>query len=220
MDKSTWSPERIATWKSGKGFLLCLAVLSLLGGATWIFLVKGLYLLPEKMCDGALKRSAVTQILPHSRSANDGSDRRGTGDDFSLSCYVTTSNDSSISGQADIRPISKDKWLESYHSGGRDDRIVHVSVQDIEAVAQLDPEDIAAGVYVPCVPRVAPSYNASEVYAVIAEVGVAGDTKVTDAALRQALTDITYRLTERAYELAECKDPRDFPEELPRYEED
>ncbi|MFE9678621.1 hypothetical protein ACFYO5_31685 [Streptomyces sp. NPDC006259] len=217
MEKPTWSPEKLATWNTGRGFLLCLVVLSLLGGAAWIFLIKGLYLLPEEMCDGTLKRSMVTQLLPQARSAKDGSDRRGTGDDFSFSCYVTTSNDSSISGQVDIRPISKDEWVKNYQGDGEDHSTVRISAKGVEAVAQLNADSPAAGVYVSCIPPVIPSYNASKPYAVVTEVTVAGDTKATGSGLRQALTDIAYRLTKHAYELAECKDSHHFPEDLPRY---
>ncbi|GHI04450.1 hypothetical protein [Streptomyces cellostaticus] len=37
--------------------------------------------------------------------------------------------------------------------------------------------------------------------------------------LRQALTDFAYQLTQHAYKLAECKDSRGFPKELPRYKD-
>ncbi|GGL11936.1 hypothetical protein GCM10010094_86090 [Streptomyces flaveus] len=70
-----------------------------------------------------------------------------------------------------------------------------------------------------CAPPVVPSYNASAAYAVITEVSIGGDAKATGATLRQTLPDVAYRLTEHAYKLAECKAPRDFSEELPRYED-
>ncbi|MFI6037597.1 hypothetical protein ACIBBD_26160 [Streptomyces sp. NPDC051315] len=220
MDKSTWSRERIATWESGKGFLLCLTVLLVLGSVAWLFLIKGLYLLPEKMCEGTLERSVVTQVLPKARSAEDGSDRRGAGESFSFSCYVHTSNDSSLWGRADVEPVTREKWLESYRGSGDRNRIVSVSVDGIEALARLDDRNAVAGVYVPCAPPVAADFNAPETYAVITEVGVDGDTEATGTALRQTLTDIAYRITERSYELAECKEARGFPVELPRYEDD
>ncbi|MFF8973218.1 hypothetical protein [Streptomyces sp. NPDC014995] len=217
MDKSTWSRERIATWESGRGFLLCLVVLSLLGGATWLFFIKGLYLLPDEMCEGTLERGTVTRVLPQARSAEDGSDRRGAGSDFTFSCYVTTSNDSSLSGQARVQPVSSEKWLASYRGSGGDNRFVRVSLDGIEALARLDTGN--AAVYVPCDPPVVPSYNASEDYAVTTEASVSGDTKATGTALRQLLTDVAYELAEHAYQRAGCRQTVDFPEELPRYED-
>ncbi|MGX4691709.1 hypothetical protein [Streptomyces sp. JNUCC 63] len=73
--------------------------------------------------------------------------------------------------------------------------------------------------YVPCAPPGVPSYNASQPYAVVGEALVYGRAKVTGVPLHQALTDFAYQLTKHAYKLAECKAPRDFPEQLPRYEE-
>ncbi|MFF2509679.1 hypothetical protein [Streptomyces sp. NPDC058086] len=73
--------------------------------------------------------------------------------------------------------------------------------------------------YVPCAPPGVPSYNASQPYAVVGEARI-GPAKATGVPLRQALTDFAYQLAKHAYKLAECKDPRGFPEELPRYEHD
>ncbi|MFF1547511.1 hypothetical protein [Streptomyces sp. NPDC058291] len=218
--KSTWSREKIATWESGKGLALCLVVLSILGGAAWIFFIKGLYLLPEKMCEGTLEKAAVTRVLSNARSADEGSHSRGVGHGLSFSCYVTTSNDSGLSGEARVQPTSSQEWLKHYQETGGQKRIIRVSVGDIEALAQINSENGTSSVYVPCTPPVVPEYNASEPYAVIGEARVDGSTEITGRPLRQTLTDFAYRLTEHAYKLAECKAPRDFPEDLPRYKDD
>ncbi|WP_432033160.1 hypothetical protein [Streptomyces antibioticus] len=218
MDKRTWSRDRLATWESGKGLLLGLVILSLLGGGTWIFFVKGLYLLPEDMCDGTLKRGTVTRVLPQARAADTGSRAHGAGPDLSFSCDVTTSGSSYLSGLARVLPVSREKWLDSYRGSGGDNRIVHVSADGgIEAVAEL--ESGSAGVYVPCEPPGVPSYNASADYGVVTEFSVSDDSKVTGAELRQILTDVAYRMSRHTYELAECGKGRDLPAELPRYEE-
>lgn len=73
--------------------------------------------------------------------------------------------------------------------------------------------------YIPCAPPGVPAYNASRPYAVVGETSVFGQAMGPGASLRQNLTDIAYRLTRHAYERAECKAPRAFPEELPRFQE-
>ncbi|MFF4591315.1 hypothetical protein [Streptomyces sp. NPDC001388] len=219
MDKSTWSRERIATYESGKGLLICLVALSLLGGVTWLFFIKGLYLLPEKMCQGTLERSVVTRVLANARSAHEGSDSRGVGENLHFSCYVTTSNDSGISGEARVQPVSSEEWLTHYEekTGGQK-KVVHVTLGDIEALAQIDDSEGTSSVYIPCRPPAVPEYNASEPYGIYGEARVEGSAKITGGPLRQTVTDFAYQLTRRAYELAECKDTRDFPAELPRYQ--
>jgi hypothetical protein len=207
---------------SVKRLFICVIAFCLTAVAIWFgyiqFFTKGLEHLPSKMCENTVDRDMVIDVLPSARSAKEGSDRQNSGDDLTFYCHVATSSDSSLWSQAGVRPVSKEKWLKSYRGSGGDSRIIRVSVDGIEAVARLDPEDTEAGVYVSCVPPTVPSYNASAAYAVITEVNVSGDAKATGATLRQTLTDVAYRLTEHVYKLAECKAPRDFPDELPRYE--
>lgn len=76
----------------------------------------------------------------------------------------------------------------------------------------------ALRLYVFCAPPGAPSDNTSQPYAVVAEAGVDGPARAKGIPLRQALTDFAYQLTRHAYDLAECKGSRDFPEQVPRYE--
>ncbi|MFE9095590.1 hypothetical protein [Streptomyces sp. NPDC007264] len=179
------------------------------------FFTKGLEHLHAKICDGAVERNLVVQLLPPARSAEEGSEHRNSGDRLTYYCHVVTSSDSSLWGEARVRPVSKTDWLDGYRGSGGDNSIIRTSIDGIEALAQLDGEQ--AAVYVACVPPAVPSYNASEDYAVITRVEASGDVKATGMALRQALTDFAYRLTKHAYGLAECKVPRNFPEELPRY---
>ncbi|WP_405990434.1 hypothetical protein [Streptomyces sp. NBC_00986] len=74
--------------------------------------------------------------------------------------------------------------------------------------------------YVPCTPLSVPSYNSSQPYSVVGETWVSNPANTKSMPLRQTLTDFAYQLAQHAYKLAECKEPRDFPKELPRYESD
>ncbi|WP_306185880.1 hypothetical protein [Streptomyces sp. MK5] len=133
---------------------------------------------------------------------------------------MTTSSDSSLTGQARVQPASSGKWLKYYRGSGRQNPIIRVSTGGIEALALTGSGEATASVYVPCAPPSVPSYNASQPYAVIGEVRIDGRAKTAGMSLRQALTDFAYQLTEHAYKLAECRDHRAFPKELPRYNKD
>ncbi|MFJ3642481.1 hypothetical protein ACIPRD_22325 [Streptomyces sp. NPDC090108] len=197
--------------------LLFFVVLGLFCGGGWMFLNKGLYLLPGKMCEGTLGRDTVKEVLPRARSADSGSDAQGAGDGFTFWCHVTTSDDVSLSGEAKVQPGSLDEWLDNYRGTGIRHRIIRVSAHGVEALAQTDPGAHTASVYVPCTPPGLTAKEASEPYAVVGETRTYGDARATGTPLHQALTDFAYRLTEHAYKLAGCKAHRDFPERLPRY---
>ncbi|MEU8992133.1 hypothetical protein AB0C98_38140 [Streptomyces sp. NPDC048558] len=213
--------ESTSTRYNAKGLLLGLTALCLAGVAVWFayaqFFTKGLERLPSKICEGTVERDTVIQVLPSARSAEEGSKRGNPGDDQVFSCNVATSGDSSLLGRSWVRPVSKADWLESYGGSGGNSQVIHTSVGGIEALAQLDTEQ--AAVYVPCVSPALSSDNASDDYAVITRLEAGGDLKATGAALRQNLTDIAYQLTKHAYKLAKCQGSRDFPGELPRYED-
>lgn len=210
--------ESTSTRYNAKGLLLSLTVLCLVGVAAWFmyaqFFTKGLERLPAKICEGAVERDTVIQVLPAARSAEEGARRGNSGNDQVFSCHVSTSDDSSLLGRSWVRPVSKADWLASYGGSGGNNQVIHKSVGGIEALAQLDTEQ--AAVYVPCVSSALSSGDASDDYAVITSLEAGGDLKETGTALRQSLTDIAYQLTKHAYKLAECEGPRDFPEELPR----
>ena len=219
MEESQGSQKKPASRGNGKVVLLVLLVLGLFCGAGWAFLNKGLYLLPDKMCEGALTRDTAKQVLPNTRSADSSSKSQGAGDDLTFWCRVTTSGDSSLSGEARVQQVSRDKWLDYYRGSGGRHRIIRVSVGDIEALAQIDSGETTSSVYVPCTPPAVPAYNASRPYAVVGEARVYGSAKAKGVPLRQTLTDFAYQLTQHAYRLAECKNARDFPKELSRYED-
>ncbi|MGW0770382.1 hypothetical protein [Streptomyces sp. NPDC002676] len=218
MESAQRSQTRLASWQNARVILLFLIILGLFCGAGWIFLNKGLYLLPDQMCDSTLKRDTVKQVLPNARSADSGSDSKGAGSDLTFWCDVTTSSHSLLSGQARVQPASRKEWLEHYQDSGEQNRIIRVSVGKIEALAQIDSSGATSSVYVPCTPPRVPEYNAAEPYAVIGEAWINGPAKVKGVPLGQTLTDFAFQLTQHAYKLAECKGARDFPQELPRYE--
>jgi hypothetical protein len=219
VENAQGSQKKLASWGKGKVIILFLLVLGLFCSAGWVFLNKGLYLLPDKMCEGALARDTVKQVLPNTRSADSGSKRQGAGNDLTFWCRVTTSGDASLSGEARVQQVSRDKWLDYYRGSGSQNRIIRVFVGDMEALAQIDSGETTSSVYVPCMPPAVPAYNASRPYAVVGEARVYGSAKGKGVPLRQTLTDFAYQLTQHAYHLAECKNARDFPKELPRYED-
>ncbi len=204
-------------WRSTKVMVLFFVALGLFCGAGWLFLNKGLYLLPARMCEGTLARDTVEQVLPRARSADSGSDRQEAGRRLSFWCHVTTSDDDSLSGEARVVQVSRDKWLDDYRNAGGRHRVLRVSVGDVEALAQMGPDGDTSSVYVPCDPPGLGPDEASQPYAVVGETRTDGQARAAGVPLRQALTDFAYRLTEHAYKLAECDKPRDFPDELPRY---
>lgn len=210
-----------------KRFVASLAVFCLVGFVGWFGYVqiftKGLERLPAKVCEGAVERDLVIQVLPQARSAEEGASLRNTKYDFTFQCQVVTSSESSVWGRIWVRPVSKADWFERFQAR-HGEKTVRVSVDGVEALARFDAEDAFSAAYVPCASPAIPSYDASrnKDYAVIAEVEVSvyEHRKPTGATLRQPLTDIAYQLTKHAYKLAKCKPSRDFPEELPRYEDD
>ncbi|GAA0930002.1 hypothetical protein [Streptomyces thermoalcalitolerans] len=219
--------EQNVTQYTLKGFVASLAVLCLVGCAGWFGYVqtftKGLERLPAKVCENTVERDLVIQVLPPARSAEEWAGLRNTKYDFTFQCQVVTSSESSVWGRIWVQPVSKADWLERFRES-RDEKIVRVSVDGVEALAQFDAEDAFSAAYVPCASPAISSYDASrnKDYAVIAEVSasVYENRKPTGATLRQPLTDIAYQLTKHVYKLAKCKPSRDFPEELPRYEDE
>ncbi|MFK4147958.1 hypothetical protein [Streptomyces sp. NPDC004065] len=209
----------LAHWRGGKVVLLFLLVLGVFCGGGWMFLNKGLYLLPDRMCEDTLDRDTVKQVLPNVRSADSSANTQGAGDGLTFWCRVTTSSDSSLSGEARVRQVSRGQWLEYYRGAGERSRVVRVSVEGVEALARIDSGETTSAVYVPCTPPAVPEYNASRPYAVAAEARVYGPARAAGVPLRQALTDFAYRLARHAYHVAECEKRRELPRELPRYKE-
>jgi hypothetical protein len=222
MVEETKERKRTLAEYSGKRLVASVLALGLVGTGVWFAvhyaLTTGLERLPEKMCEGSLERSTVQEVLPKARSADSGSDTNGSGYKLAFRCHVTTSGDSTLSGEARVQPVTRRTWLEHHRGAGGQNRLIRVSMGDMEALARIDSESNTTSVYVPCAPPGVPSYDASQPYAVVGESWVAGDAAAKGVPLRQALTDFAYQLTRYAYESAECKEHRDFPAELPRYE--
>ncbi|MGW0885142.1 hypothetical protein [Streptomyces sp. NPDC002671] len=200
-----------------KGFFIAVTILGLVCGSLFLFFVKGLYLLPDKVCDAAVHRDVVIRTLPRARAADERADQGGTGRNFYFGCNVSTSGDSILSGRVNLQESSETAW-ENHYGSLAGVHVVKASAGRVEALAQIDADGGSASVYVPCEPKGEEEADASRPHALVAEAGVIGKSRVSGAALRQALTDFAYQLTRHAYELAECQGPRDFPQELPRYE--
>ncbi|WP_405616561.1 hypothetical protein [Streptomyces sp. NBC_00076] len=211
---TTGRPE---TYRTVRNFIIFLTAVGLAGGAAFLFFIKGLYLLPEKVCAGAAQRDLAIQTLPRARAADEWSDQRGTGRNFSFACRISTSGNSILSGQVDLRNSSKASWVDFYGDAASR-QVIRISEGDLGALAQLDGDSVSASVYLPCVPTGIEEGDESKPYALVADASVTGKSRATEAELRQALTDFAYQLTKHAYKLADCKTPRDFPEKLPRYQ--
>ncbi|MFF6997679.1 hypothetical protein ACFY93_22340 [Streptomyces sp. NPDC008313] len=177
---------------------------------------RGIDRLPATLCDGAVKREVAARVLPEARSAGHKSDVTGAGDNFMFACRVDTSDDYMVSGEAIMRDVSESGWADFYEQYGGDNegKVVRVPSGDVRALSKRG----FATVYVPCVPRGVDAADADETYALVTEARVVGKHKANGIELRQALTDFAYQVTVHAYAVAECQKPRDFPEELPRYE--
>ncbi|MGM9443963.1 hypothetical protein ACTAF0_27490 [Streptomyces murinus] len=211
--------RRGAPQYTAKALFLTLITMAIIGGCTFLYFIKGLYLLPDKVCDGAARRDIAIRTLPHARSADQWADQGDTGGRFSFACRISTSSDSTLSGEVDLRGASEAAWVDSYgRLAGK--RVVRASKGELEALAQIDGDSRgSASVYVPCIPASVKESGAPHTYALVADVSVSGKSRATGAERRQALTDFAYQLTEHAYKLAGCKEPRNFPEKLPRYED-
>jgi hypothetical protein len=193
-----------------------------LTAAGWVsyqeFFTDGLARLPAEVCGGGVKRGTVIRVLPDTRKAEEGSKTHGTGSDFMFGCHVYAGDDSILSGEVKIQDSSQKSWNSFYQSYGGKSELPgnRISLDGIHAISRDD----FASVYVSCLPRGSKETEASQAYALIAEARVAGESRVTGIALRQALTDFAYELTRHAYALGKCQKIQNFPSELPRFKED
>ncbi|MGY4960257.1 hypothetical protein [Streptomyces sp. 900105245] len=209
--------DDIRFWQthSVKGFFAAAAVLVLVCGGLFLFFVKGLYLLPDKVCEGSVQRDVVIRTLPQARAADQWAHHRGTGSDFMFDCTVSTSGDSILSGRVNLWDVSKADWEQDY-SDDPGTHVVRTSAGRVAGLAQVDGDRGVASVYVPCEPKDAEAVTGPQ--ALVAEVDVVGRSKASGVALGQNLTDIAYQLTRHAHAL-ECKGAGAFPGRLPRYED-
>ncbi|MFH9862682.1 hypothetical protein [Streptomyces sp. NPDC017202] len=180
------------------------------------FFTKGLDNLSSRVCDEGVERDTVRRVLPDTRSAEEGADTNGSGDSFMFSCRVYTANDSILSGEAKIQDSSQKTWEKYYKSYGGESK-GETEQSSSDGIYALSKEDFAS-VYVPCVPNGSRPDDASQEYALVTEVRVIGESRITGIDLHQALTDFAYQITRRAYSLGDCQGVQEFPEKLPRFE--
>lgn len=201
-----------------RAFLIATAILVLVCGGLFAFFVKGLYLLPGKVCEASVQRDLVIHTLPRARAADQWADHKGSGRNFMFDCRVSTSSDSILSGGVNLRQSSKADWATGYGSSAGT-AVVRTSAGRVAGLAQVGVGHGVASVYVPCEPKNPGDRQsgAAAPNALVAETSVSGSSRISGAALRQALTDIAYQLVRHAYTLAECAGPDDFPAQLPRY---
>ncbi|MFD0317388.1 hypothetical protein [Streptomyces flavalbus] len=206
--------EWLWTWETLRQFCLGAGVLCGLGAAVWFgytqFFTKGLERLPATLCDGTVERDMVTQVLPPARYADEYSHGVDAGHQTRYSCSVATSNDARVWSTVEISSSTFEDMLKNRPPNAR---LIRASADGIEAYAASDKSTY---VYVPCTPPV--TDPSDDEYALVARVDAWGDTAITGAPLRQALTDIGYRIAQHVYKLAECQDDRTWPDQLPPYD--
>lgn len=177
---------------------------------------KGIDRLPARPCAGAVDRSIVAETLPDSRTA----DERGkitttsASNQFTFWCYVNAGG-SIVSGEAESGFATEEVCRQAYQEKrGRDP--VSVSAGDVKAIALSG----LATVFVPCTPPRQADHAAKRTHSLTTEVRTIGESRVQGIALRQVLMDFAYQLTKHAYKTGECKEAREFPDELPRIKAD
>ncbi|URN15769.1 hypothetical protein [Streptomyces sudanensis] len=72
-----------------------------------------------------------------------------------------------------------------------------------------------ATVFVPCTPP----RSELPAHALVVDATTIGITRAKGDELRQILVDFAYQLARHAYRAGECREPRSFPESLPRLPE-
>ncbi|MEU9401376.1 hypothetical protein [Streptomyces sp. NPDC048242] len=197
-----------------RNFLIGLVIVGFACGAFLLYFMKGLYLLPGNVCDASVQRDTVIRILPRARSADQWAGQGSSGRHFSYGCRVSTSGDSILSGQVDVRDTSEASWASSYSQGHS---VLRASKGGVEALAANGGRSVS--LYIPCVPAGVEAGDARQGYALVADAGVLGKSRATGAELREALTDFLYQFTRHAYDVAECKPQRDLPKRLPPYKQ-
>lgn len=193
------------------GFACVAAACAVLGYVE--ILTKGIDRLPEKPCAGAVDRDLAIRALPSARKAEERGKLTTSSalDTFTFWCYVRT-DESIISGEAESGIATVESWEERRSSQG-EEKAGSLSVNGVHVRAQSDPA--RASVYVPCTPpRHAGDHH--EGHSLTAEARTIGETRAQGDELRQILVDFAYQLARHAYEVGECQEPREFPDELPR----
>ncbi|MFF2943391.1 hypothetical protein ACFVSQ_26480 [Streptomyces niveus] len=202
-----------------KSLIVVAVCIALTGGSFFGYqqiFTKGIDRLPAKPCAGAVDRSIIANALPAARTA----DERGkitttsASNQFTFWCYVRT-EDSTVSGEAESGFATEQVWRQAYQEKrGRDP--VSVSAGDVKAIALSG----LATVFVPCTSPRQADHAAKRTHSLTTEVRTIGESRVQGIALRQVLMDFAYQLTKHAYRTGECKEAREFPDELPRIKAD
>ncbi|HEY8983459.1 MAG TPA: hypothetical protein VIU15_28250 [Streptomyces sp.] len=196
---------------------LCAAALALTAGGWFAYqeiFTKGLERLPSRVCDGAADRDSVIRLLPETRSAKEQFRTTGTRDKFMFSCGIFA-GDSILSGGVDVQDSSRIAWRKHYEAKASNAEGSSATAGEISVLSRGD----FSSIYIPCVPAGTEPSDARQEYALIADVSVVGESRITGLPLRQALADYAYELTRRAYTLGKCQGTQDFPEQLPRFKE-
>ncbi|MFE5791299.1 hypothetical protein ACFQ8C_01855 [Streptomyces sp. NPDC056503] len=172
---------------------------------------KGIDRLPRKPCAGAVDRDLAARALPSARKAEERGKLTTSSslDTFTFWCYVRT-DESIISGEAESGIATLASWKERRSSDGESRSI---SMDGIHVRVSSDPT--RASVYVPCTTS-RHSGDRHEEHSLTAEARTIGETRAEGDELRRIVVDFAYQLARHAYEVGECQEPREFPDELPR----
>ncbi|MFH8726871.1 hypothetical protein [Streptomyces termitum] len=204
--------RKILKKRLGVAGVICIATFCIAFGYVEFF-TKGVERLPEKPCAGAVDRDLAVRVLPSSRKAEERGKLTTSSaglNAFTYWCYVRA-GDSLISGEAEAGVLTPGGWQEFERS--RSPR-TSVSANGIHAFSSRD-DPTVAWVYVPCTP---PSHvgDRDAAHSLVTEARTLGDTRARGEELRQIVVDFAYQLARHAYEAGECREPREFPVELPR----
>ncbi|MFD4371631.1 hypothetical protein [Streptomyces sp. NPDC058486] len=208
---SMWMPETPKKRLRVAGIAGVIAVCAVFGYLE-IF-TRGVDRLPEKPCAGAVDRELVARALPSARKAEESgklttSSALGT---FTFWCYVRT-DESLISGEAESGVATVESWRERRSSAGGEEP-GSLSVNGVHVRVQSNPA--RAPVYVPCTtPRHVGDRDTA--HSLTVEARTLGETRAQGDELRQILVDFAYQLARHAYHVGECREAREFAEELPR----
>lgn len=216
--------EKAIQLHTGRNIFIGLLLIAVVGGGFFLFFNKGLYMLPDKVCDSSVDRGLAIRTLPLTRAAHHRTGQYRTGADFQYFCFVSTSSGSRMEGNVSIQDASDSEWADD-HGPLAGHRVVKTSKEGIRALAQIgeDANDSHASVYVACTTPLDPygldgtTDTKPHTYALVTDADVLGKTSATGSELRQNLTDFAYQIARHAYKLAKCQEPRHFPEQLPRY---
>ncbi|UQS28579.1 MULTISPECIES: hypothetical protein [Streptomyces] len=200
--------------RRARALTAALTTLALAAGALAYthFFTRGIDRLPDRPCGGAVDRALVASALPDARSASERGLLREGSNGFTFFCYVRTSGDSTISGEAETMDGDARSWRAYFAPKSREGDAVEVSSGDVRALS-MAPHYATA--YVSCTPP----RGEQRGNALIVDARTIGPTRAKGDELRQVVVDFAYQLLRHAYEAGGCEEARDFPDALPRLTE-